>query len=191
MLPEVGEKRYNQRVMKPNPDREVFNLRVIAVFASTVNGKIALSHDDRSEWTSSEDKKYFKSLTSRIGVVIMGRKTHEAIGRPLSGRLNIVLTRHPERYRNSRELLFTSTTLLELLEELEKRGFKEVCLIGGAETFDQFANQGLINELHITFEPILSKGIKGLGENLSRKMEMKLRESRQLGEATLMVYDVK
>ncbi len=74
MLPEVGEKRYNQRVMKPNADREVFNLRVIAVFASTVNGKIALSHDDRSEWTSSEDKKYFKSLTSRIGVVIMGRK---------------------------------------------------------------------------------------------------------------------
>ncbi len=191
MLPEVGEKRYNQRVMKRNADREVFNLRVIAVFASTVNGKIALSHDDRSEWTSSEDKKYFKSLTSRIGVVIMGRKTHEAIGRPLSGRLNVVLTRHPERYRNSRELLFTSTTLLELLEELEKRGFKEVCLIGGAETFDQFANQGLINELHITFEPILSKGIKGLGENLSRKMEMKLRESRQLGEATLMVYDVK
>lgn len=169
----------------------MFNLRVIAVFASTVNGKIVLSHDDRSEWTSSEDKKYFKSLTSRIGVVIMGRKTHEAIGRPLSGRLNVVLTRHPERYRNSRELLFTSTTLLELLEELEKRGFKEVCLIGGAETFDQFANQGLINELHITFEPILSKGIKGLGENLSRKMEMKLRESRQLGEATLMVYDVK
>ncbi|RAM65665.1 dihydrofolate reductase, partial [Mesotoga sp. SC_3PWM13N19] len=141
-------------------------MRVIAVFASTVNGKITLSHDDRSEWTSSEDKKYFKSLTSRIGVVIMGRKTHEAIGRPLSGRLNVVLTRHPERYRNSRELLFTSTTLLELLEELEKRGFKEVCLIGGAETFDQFANQGLINELHITFEPILSKGIKGLGENL-------------------------
>ncbi|MCB1223447.1 MAG: dihydrofolate reductase, partial [Mesotoga sp.] len=56
-------------------------MKVIAVFASTLNGKISLSEDDKTEWTSREDKTYFKSLTSSVGRVIMGRKTHEAIGR--------------------------------------------------------------------------------------------------------------
>ncbi|MBN2252823.1 MAG: dihydrofolate reductase, partial [Kosmotogaceae bacterium] len=76
-------------------------MKVIAVFASTVNGKISLSKEDRTEWTSKEDKSYFKSLTSRVGVVIMGRKTYDAIGRELPGRLNIVLTRTPDNFEGT------------------------------------------------------------------------------------------
>ena len=43
-------------------------------------------------WHLPEDLKFFKSLT--LGhPVIMGRKTHESIGRPLPNRRNIVLSR--------------------------------------------------------------------------------------------------
>lgn len=41
-------------------------------------------------WHISEDLQYFKNTTSGYPV-IMGRKTYESIGRPLPGRLNIVL----------------------------------------------------------------------------------------------------
>lgn len=170
--------------------REVRELKVIAVFASTVNGKISLSKEDRTEWTSKEDKSYFKSLTSRVGVVIMGRKTYDAIGRELPGRLNIVLTRTPDNFEGTENLFFTSSTPETILEELEKKGFEEVCLIGGADTFDQFANKGLVNELHITFEPTIRKGIKGLGENLESEVRLKYREFRELGQASLLIYDV-
>jgi len=168
----------------------VQELKVIAVFASTVNGKISLSNEDRTEWTSKEDKSYFKSLTSKIGVVIMGRKTYDAIGKALAGRLNIVLTRTPDNFEGSENLVFTSSTPDEILKELEMRGHEEVCLIGGADTFDQFVNRGLVNELHITFEPIIRKGIKGLGENLECEVQLKYREFRELGQASLLIYDV-
>lgn len=166
-------------------------MKVIAVFASTLNGKISLSEDDKTEWTSREDKRYFKSLTSRVGIVIMGRKTHEAIGRALPDRLNIVLTRNPDSYRPSENLIFTSSTPKELLEDLERKGHDEVCLIGGAKTFDHFADLGLVNELHITFEPIIRTGIAGLGETMKRDLDLSLKEFRKLGEAILTVYEVK
>ena len=40
------------------------------------------------------DLKHFKAVTMG-SPVIMGRKTHESIGRPLPGRLNIVVSRNP------------------------------------------------------------------------------------------------
>jgi dihydrofolate reductase len=47
-------------------------------------------------WRLPEDFRWFKEAT--LGqVVIMGRKTFEGLGRPLPGRQNYVLTRHPRR----------------------------------------------------------------------------------------------
>lgn len=40
-----------------------------------------------------DDMKWFKNITTNK-VVIMGRKTMESIGKPLTNRLNIVLTRN-------------------------------------------------------------------------------------------------
>ena len=56
-------------------------------------------------WQLPEDMKYFKRITkstedvTKRNAVIMGRKTWESIPkkfRPLEGRVNVVLTRHPE-----------------------------------------------------------------------------------------------
>lgn len=43
-------------------------------------------------WHVPEDLKRFKALTMGHAI-LMGRKTHESIGRPLPGRRNIVITR--------------------------------------------------------------------------------------------------
>ena len=43
-------------------------------------------------WRIPEDLRFFKELTLG-GAVIMGRKTHDSIGKPLPGRVNIVVTR--------------------------------------------------------------------------------------------------
>ena len=45
-------------------------------------------------WRLSGDLRHFKAITMGKPI-IMGRKTHESIGRPLPGRQNIVLTRQP------------------------------------------------------------------------------------------------
>ncbi|MGY4719950.1 dihydrofolate reductase [Naumannella huperziae] len=46
-------------------------------------------------WHIAEDQQRFKRLTTG-GVLIMGRRTFEAIGRVLPGRTTVVLTRDPE-----------------------------------------------------------------------------------------------
>lgn len=48
-------------------------------------------------WHVPEDLKRFKALTMGHAI-IMGRATHESIGRPLPGRKNIVVTRGPRSF---------------------------------------------------------------------------------------------
>ncbi|MDR2564325.1 MAG: dihydrofolate reductase [Prevotellaceae bacterium] len=62
---------------------------IVAVAENMVIGK-----GNRLIWHISEDLKHFRKLT--LGhPVIMGRKTFESIGKPLPGRLNIILSRDP------------------------------------------------------------------------------------------------
>lgn len=66
--------------------------RVFLVAAVAANGIIGAGN--RMPWHLPEDLKHFKALT--LGhPVIMGRKTHESIGKPLPGRENIVISRKP------------------------------------------------------------------------------------------------
>ena len=44
-------------------------------------------------WHIKEDMDYFKKVTTGY-IVVMGRKTFESIGRPLSNRENVVITRN-------------------------------------------------------------------------------------------------
>ncbi len=49
----------------------------------------------RLPWSLPEDLRRFRELTWGHPV-LMGRKTYESIGKPLPGRLNIILTRNPD-----------------------------------------------------------------------------------------------
>src|SRR5690606_3500498 len=51
----------------------------------------AIGKDNKLLWHLPNDMKYFKNVTWGMPVV-MGRKTFEALGEPLKGRKNIVLT---------------------------------------------------------------------------------------------------
>ena len=77
------------------------------MMAITADGMIARDHSHFPDWTCPADKKMFKELTQKAGVVIFGSRTFETIGKPLGGRLNIVLTRHPERYDPAENLMFS------------------------------------------------------------------------------------
>lgn len=52
----------------------------------------ALGKDNRLPWHIPEDFAFFKATTMGQ-VLVMGRKTYESIGRPLPGRITLVLSR--------------------------------------------------------------------------------------------------
>lgn len=82
-------------------------------------------------WRLSSDLKYFKAVTMGKPIV-MGRKTHESIGRPLPGRDNVVLSRETDYQAEG-------CTVLNSLEDVYKRyaDAGEVMIMGGADLFEQ------------------------------------------------------
>ncbi len=147
-------------------------MKVILLMAVTVDGKIAKDAHQLADWTSRADKKIFVAETKKAGAIIMGLTTYQTIGRPLPGRLNVVLTREPEKEKNIKGLLeFTASPPQELLAELEKRGFSAVILGGGAAINGLFLKENLIDEIWLTIEPkIFGEGLslfKGADVNLS------------------------
>jgi len=84
------------------------------------------------------DMKWFRAMTRDVAV-IMGRKTWDSIGRPLPGRINIVMTRadppSPDltAAAESSGIIITHT-LDEALREAQNQG-KRAMVIGGAEIY--------------------------------------------------------
>jgi dihydrofolate reductase len=100
-------------------------------------------------WRLSSDLKRFKADTMGKPIV-MGRKTWESIGRPLPGRLNIVVSRNP-RYRA--EGAETVQSLDDAIRLAEVRGrcmpdATEICIVGGGELYAQALPRA--DRLHVT-----------------------------------------
>ena len=67
-------------------------MRVSLIVAAARNGVIG--RDGDLPWRIPADLKFFKETTMGRPIV-MGRKTHQSIGRALPGRTNIVISRDP------------------------------------------------------------------------------------------------
>lgn len=103
-----------------------------------------IGKENQLPWHIPEDLAYFKRVSMGKGIV-MGRKTFESIGRPLPGRLNIVVTRNPEFQA---EGVTVAHTLNEAIEKA-KAYHDEVMIIGGAEIFRLAL--GMADRMYITF----------------------------------------
>lgn len=163
---------------------------VIMLMAMTVDGKIARNDSQFVDWSGSADKAYFVKVTREAGVVIMGSKTYDTIGKPLPGRLNVVMTRDKSRTSDVDNLVFTDQSPEEILKELEEGGFKTAVLIGGGVVNSLYADRGLITHLHITVVPrIFGTGLNLFNNELD--MELGLLEDRELELGhRLMIYKV-
>ena len=103
-------------------------MKLILLMAVTADGKIARHETHFPNWTCKADKALFKKLTQQAGVIVMGSKTYATIGKPLPNRLNVVLTRHPEKFQSQSNLVFTSDTPREIMQQLSSKGYHTVVL---------------------------------------------------------------
>lgn len=111
---------------------------------AAVADNLAIGKDNSLLWHISEDLKFFKKTTLGC-TVIMGRKTFESIGRPLPGRINIVVTR-TDRHTFSENVLVAHS--LEEAFVLAESAEKDCIVLGGGEIYRQALP--LVNHLYIT-----------------------------------------
>ena len=105
-----------------------------------MNKRNVIGRNNKLPWHIPEDLQYFRQLTEH-NVVIMGRKTFESLPTgPLKNRINIIITRDPEKYKEEiqKDVFYCAQNEVgELLENMniEKR---KVFVIGGAEIYKIF-----------------------------------------------------
>jgi dihydrofolate reductase len=99
-------------------------------------------------WRLPADMQRFKRLTMGKPV-IMGRKTFQSIGKPLVGRVNIVITRQGETLPEGVKYAPSLDTAISIAgEEAARSGAGEVMVIGGGEIYA--AAIGRADRLYIT-----------------------------------------
>lgn len=109
--------------------------RITMVAARAENGVIG--RDGAMPWTMKTDLRWFKTVTDGKPV-IMGRKTFEAIGKPLPGRTNIVITRKGDYEAEGALVVHGLERALRIAEvDAEKQNVEEICIIGGGEVYEQ------------------------------------------------------
>ena len=87
-------------------------------------------------WHYTEDMKFFKVITMATALV-MGRKTFDAIGRALPGRVNIVVTHDPAAFAAAHRGVFAAGSLAAAITLAGKREARAVSVIGGGEIYAQ------------------------------------------------------
>ena len=112
------------------------NYEVVHVVA--MDNQQCIGKDNDLPWHISADLKHFKEITQG-GVIIMGRKNFDSIGRALPKRVNWVITRNPN-------WSFDGVKVAHSIEEALKNSIKDVqssekpttiFIIGGGEIFQQ------------------------------------------------------
>jgi len=116
-------------------------VKLSIIAARSENGVIG--HGSKIPWKAEGEQKLFKDITMG-GVLIMGRKTYQSIGKPLPGRETIVISRTQKQFPDSIEL---RNCLPDALNSAAKTG-KPIFVAGGGEIYSQTIE--IADYLHLT-----------------------------------------
>ncbi|MBI2635711.1 dihydrofolate reductase [Candidatus Peregrinibacteria bacterium] len=115
---------------------------IVSIIAAVSENNV-IGRKGRLPWSLPADMKRMKNLTMGHPL-IMGRKTHESIGRALPGRRNIVVTRRKTAYPGCE----VAASITEALAAAENDPSGEAFVFGGEEIYRQAI--GVADRIHLT-----------------------------------------
>lgn len=164
-------------------------MKIILIAVTSLNGKLTRgSRSNIYSWTSKEDSKLFFSKIKANNLIVMGSKTYataKSVIKLDSSKLRIVLTRNTKEYKGQEvtgSLEFSSEDPVKLTARLEKLGYKQMLVVGGSEINSLFLKAKLVNEIHLTIEPLLFGSGKNLLSELPLDTKLKLISVKKLNK---------
>lgn len=103
---------------------------IVSLIAAVAENGV-IGRDGALPWSLPADLRHFRTLTTGHHVV-MGRRTHDSIGRALPERVNLVLTHRPESLAPGCRAV---ASLDEALRIAREAGESELFVIGGAALY--------------------------------------------------------
>jgi dihydrofolate reductase len=163
-------------------------IKVFIIAAVSADGFIAKdAQHSPMNWTSKADKKRFVELTKKAGVIVMGASTYKTIGTPLKDRINIVYSKS----QSFEGIETTQKNPVELIQELEARGIKEVAICGGSQIYTMFLKAGVVDSIYLTLEPIIfGKGMTIFNEDLKYHLKLQSAVTSESTGSILLEYKV-
>jgi len=132
-----------------------------------------IGKDNNMPWHLPADLQHFKKTT--LGSpIIMGRKTYDSIGRPLPGRLNIILSRNPNLVVEGCSVV---NTLKEAIDLAKKTDASEIFITGGAHLYDTFLEDA--DRLYLTLIDAEFEGDTFFPDYTQRSWQEVTREDHQ------------
>jgi len=128
-------------------------LIISIIVAIAQNGVIGKSNGEMS-WHVREEFQHFKNSTLGFPI-IMGRKTFETLGKPLKGRLNLVVSRN-KSYKTSFDDVVIKSSLEAAIEHCKSLKPEKIFIIGGGEIYKQAIS--FVDEMIITFMKFEAEG---------------------------------
>ena len=122
---------------------------IISIIAAMAENRV-IGRDNKMPWDLPSDRRRFHDIT-RGHPIILGRKTFESIGHPLSLRRNIVLTRQKE-YRAKGVVIVHSLQAAFAA----CAGADEAFICGGEEVFHETID--LVDRIYLT---VLHRAVQG------------------------------
>lgn len=164
--------------------------KVTAYIASSLDGFIA--KEDRSvDWLPENAESGYNDFYKSIDTVIIGKVTYDQI---------LTFGKYP--YNDKKSLVFTRTNQntdenIEFLLDVEKfieSGFlgagENIWLVGGAQIISAFLKNQAIDEIIISFIPVLlGKGIP-LFENIENEIKLELIKTKKYDQLIETHYKV-
>ena len=98
----------------------------------------AIGRGNELPWHLPADMQFFKRTTMGKPV-LMGRKTYESLGKPLPGRLNIVVSR--DKNFAVPDGVLICDNINDAVERLEAEAVEEGFIIGGGKIFEETMSQ--------------------------------------------------
>lgn len=124
-------------------------MEINLIVANSQNGVIG--NNNSIPWENPKDLKRFKTITDD-SYVIMGRKTFESIGKPLSNRTNIVISKTVENipgarvFKNFEDVIVWLANQELAFPKVELKAF----VIGGGEIYRKFLKEGKVDTVYQT-----------------------------------------
>ena len=145
-------------------------MKIILAMVLSLDGKSTKADLSPNLWASVEDQGFFHDLKHKIGVIIVGRKTYEAAGKPSGDGIRRIVM--------SRETGFSLPTDID-----------EALLVGGSELNAEFFKRKLINEIYLTIEPKIFGAGLPLAQIADLEVELELLNVQPLNQkGTLLLH---
>jgi dihydrofolate reductase len=158
-------------------------VKYTAFVAASIDGRIAKDEKSGTNWTSSEDWKFFQKSLSKMDAVIAGTNTYKVVGTRLNKRNTIILTSKVSKVKIFGSVAFLNPKKDSLKKFIKHKKYKSVGIVGGSHVYNFCLESKMLDELFVTVEPyVFGSGVPMFSGTKFKKHKFILESVKKLNK---------